>query len=391
MTLKFSELVPIYKAMQPSQGAVVSVVLTQEIKKTLEIILDNDECLAESGITCISDFRSWSIGDNVQLNVASPRIGLGILCSSFEEYISFPSFQLKEKNNFFLRDCVFFSKSAAAPSVVVKYREVLRFLDVLKNCAHYFDERAGSLVYYKDCKFEIPVSYTYDLVKGFDSAALVELELLMSGKLHETQKRRLLAETVMDISVGVLLEERFSNLIKCIRELSSKAQVGYDLFSTDFTYEKAKEEVHSFKLETTARLHKVISDIQTQVLGVPLGTFVALSQIKKANHLGSQFAVNLVILFGCIVFSMLLAGLLFNQYLTLKTIEADVDRQRKVFVERFRAMPEAYEGVFVSLRNRLAFQFFAILGVAALVAVAVVISIVFFVVHTKPIYNILFR
>ena len=391
MTLKFSELVPIYKAMQPSQGAVVSVVLTQEIKEILEIILDDDERLAESGITCISDFRSWSIGDNVQLNVASPRIGLGVLCSSFEEYISFPSFQLKEKNNFFLRDCVFFSKSVVAPSVVVKYREILRFLDVLKNCAHYFDERAGSLVYYKDCKFEIPVSYTYDLVKGFDSAALVELELLMSGKLHETQKRRLLAETVMDISVGVLLEERFSNLIKCIRELSSKAQVGYDLFSTDFTYEKAKEEVHSFKLETTARLHKVISDIQTQVLGVPLGTFVALSQIKKANHLGSQFAVNLVILFGCIVFSVLLAGLLFNQYLTLKTIEADVDRQRKVFVERFRAMPEAYEGVFVSLRNRLAFQFFAILGVAALVAVAVVISVVFFVVHTKPIYNILFR
>lgn len=391
MTLKFSELVPIYKAMQPSQGAVVSVVLTQEIKEILEIILDDDERLAESGITCISDSRSWSIGDNVQLNVASPRIGLGVLCSSFEEYISFPSFQLKEKNNFFLRDCVFFSKSVVAPSVVVKYREILRFLDVLKNCAHYFDERAGSLVYYKDCKFEIPISYAYDLVEGFDSAALVELELLMSGKLHETQKRRLLAETVMDISVGVLLEERFSNLIKCIRELSSKAQVGYDLFSTDFTYEKAKEEVHSFKLETTARLHKVISDIQTQVLGVPLGTFVALSQIKKANHLGSQFAVNLVILFGCIVFSVLLAGLLFNQYLTLKTIEADVDRQRKVFVERFRAMPEAYEGVFVSLRNRLAFQFFAILGVAALVAVAVVISVVFFVVHTKPIYNILFR
>lgn len=391
MTLKFSELVPIYKAMQPLQGAAVSVVLTQEIKQLLETILDDDETLADSGISCLSDFRSWSIGDNVQLNITSPRIGLGVLCSSFEEYISFPNFQLKEKNNFFLRDCLFFSKGAVAPSEVVKYREILRFIDILKSCAHYFDERAGALVYYKDCKFEMPVSYTFDLVKGFDSAALVELELLMSGKLHETQKKRLLAETVMDVSAGVLLEQRFSNLIKCVRELVSKAQVGYDLFSTDFTYEKAKEEVHSFKLETTARLHKVISDIQTQVLGVPLGTFVALSQMKKANHLGSQFAVNLVILFGSIVFSTLLAGLLFNQYLTLKTIEADVDRQRKVFVERFKAMPEAYEGVFVSLRNRLAFQFFAILGVAVLVAVAVVISIVFFVVHTRPFYNVLFR
>lgn len=391
MTLKFSELIPIYKAMQPLQGAAVSVVLTQEIKQSLATILDNDEALADSGISYSGDFGSWSIGDNIQFDISSPRVGLGVLCSSFEEYISLSGHQLKEKNNFFLRDCLYFSKAAAAPLEVVKYREILRFLEILKNCAHYFDERAGSLVFYKDCKFELPVSYTFDSVKDFDSAALVELELLMSGKLHETQKKRLLAETVTDISAGVLLEQRFSHLIKHIGELCSKTQIGYDLFSTDFTYEKAKEEVHSFKLETTARLHKVISDIQTQVLGVPLGTFVALSQIKKANHLGSQFAINLVILFGSIVFSMLLAGLLFNQYLTLKTIEADVDRQRKVFVERFKTMPEAYEGVFVSLGNRLAFQFFAILGVAVLVVVAVVISVVFFVVHTRPFYNVLFR
>lgn len=391
MTLKFSELVQIYKEMQPLQGTAVSIVLTQEIKQSLATILDDDEASADSGISYSGDFRSWSVGDNIQFNVSSPRVGLGVLCSSFEEYISLSSCQLKEKNNYFLRDCLYFSKSTDAPLEVVKYREILRFLEMLKSCAHYFDERAGALVFYKDCKFEIPVSYTFDLVAAFDSTALVGLELLMSGKLHETQKKRLLAETVTDISAGVLLEQRFSHLIKHIGELSRKAQVGYDLFSTDFTYEKAKEEVHSFKLETTARLHKVISDVQTQVLGVPLGTFVALSQMKKANHLGSQFAINLVILFGAIVFSMLLAGLLFNQYLTLKTIEADIDRQRKVFVERFKAMPEAYEGVFVSLGNRLAFQFFAILGVAALVVIAVVISVVFFVVHTKPFYNVLFR
>lgn len=390
MRLDFAHLLPIYKAMQLLQGSTYSVCVTQEIKQNLILILDDDDALPDSGFSYAGDCNAIVEGDTIEMRVNSPRLGLGVLASTFSDYLSKTGVALKEKNHFFLKDTSFYSKDKVVPPVVENYRSVLRFIGVLEGSAYYLDEKAEALIFYKDGRFEVPVKYTCQNVVDFDSLALEKLHTLMSGKLHEEQKKSLLAETVIELTQSLPPIERFAYLVKNADELYQKAQVGYNLFSTDFTYEKAKEEVHTFKLETTSRLHKVISEIQTQLLGIPIATFVALSQIKRTNGLDAQFAINTVILCGAIIFCLLLGGLLVNQKLTLNTIEADVKRQREIFEKRFETTPEAYDGVFKGICSRLTFQFGAIFLISILTVLVVAVSFVFYVVHTRPVFDAFF-
>jgi len=390
MRLEFSHLLPIYKAMQPLHGSLYSVCVTPEIKKNLILILDDDDALPDSGFSYAGDHSAITEGNTIELRVSSPRLGLGVLANDFPEYLSKAGVAIKEKNHFFLKEFCFYSKDLVVPPVVGSYRSLLRFVRVLEDSAYYLDEKSETLVFYKEGRFEIPVRFSSQAVSDFDSVMLESLHQLMSGKLHEEQKKSLLAETIIELTQSLPISERFEYLVRNVSELYQKAQVGYNLFSTDFTYEKAKEEVHTFKLETTSRLHKVISEIQTQLLGIPIATFVALSQIKRTNNLDAQFAINTVILCGSLIFCLLLGGLLLNQKLTLDTIEADVKRQRDIFRKRFEMAPEAYDSVFKGICSRLTFQVGAIVLISVLTVLVVLVSLVFYVVHTRPIYNIFF-
>lgn len=390
MRLDFAHLLPIYRAMQPVRDSTFSVCVTLEIKKNLIFILDDDDALPDSGLSFSGNCHSLVEGSTIEIKVSSPRLGLGILANSFSDYLSKAGTALKEKNHFFIKKDSFYSKDQVIPTDVARYRLVLRFMRLLQESAYYLDEKSEKLVFYKEGRFEIPVIYGYQDIVDFDGTALEKLHILMSDQLHMEQKRSLLAQTAIELTQNLQPCDRFAYLVRNADELYQKAQIGYNLFSTDFTYEKAKEEIHAFKLETTSRLHKVISEIQTQLLGIPIATFLALSQIKKTNNLDSQFAINTVILFGAIIFCLLLGGLLLNQKLTLNTIESDVQRQRKIFEKRFEASPEAYEDAFKGICSRLTFQFGAIVAISILTILVLVVSFIFYVVHTRPVFNVFF-
>ncbi|MBJ2280866.1 hypothetical protein JFT58_21520 [Pseudomonas sp. MF6767] len=390
MRLDFAHLLPIYRAMQKLQGSTYLLPIDAEIKQNLLLILDDDDALPDSGFSYSGSLQSIVVGSAIELQVKSPRVGLGILAADFKEYLSKSGVFVKEKNHFYLKKDDFYSRDLVLPPIVERYRSLLQLIKVLEGSAYYLDDKNEKLIFYKNGKFEVSVKYNFQDVCDFDIAAMESLHGLMSGSLHEEQKKSLLAETVIELTEAVPLDGRFSYLVNNLRELYQRAQVGYNLFSTDFTYEKAKEEVHTFKLDTTSRLHKAISEIQTQLLGIPVATFIALSQIKKTNSLDAQFAINTVILFGSIIFCLLLGGLLLNQKLTLNTIEADVKRQQNVFQKRFESTPEAYESVFKAICSRLTFQFGAIFMISVLTILVVIISLVFYIVHTRPLYDVLF-
>ena len=390
MRLDFSHLLPIYRAMQPVHGSKFSVLVTSEIQQNLTLILNDDDALPDSGFSFMGEFNSLVVGRTIEITVNSPRLGLGILASCFSEYLSRPGVAIKEKTHFFLRDNFFYSKDLPVPPDVAAYRSVLSFIRILQDSAYYLDENSETLIFYKTGRFEIPVKYGYQDIVKFDALALEQLHSLMSDRLHGDQKQHLLAETVIELTEKMHTSDRFAYLVCNIDELYKKTIIGYNLFSTDFTYEKAKEEVHTFKLESTARLHKIISEIQTQLLGIPIATFVALSQIKETNSLDAQFAVNTIIFFGAVIFCVLLGGLIFNQKLTLDTIEHDIKRQYEVFKKRFASAPEAYVPVFRGICTRLTFQFAALLLITILTFVVLAISLVFYIVYTRPVFDIVF-
>lgn len=389
MKIKFGDLIEVYRALEPPNGTSATLRLSAELKKKLAAIQDDEEALEDSGLEFDRIIADADLYDDVTVTVSHPRIGLGVLASSLDEYLLRPNARLKE-SEFYLKNKRYYSKDPQPPQEISGYRNILRLISILEQCAHYLDEKRESLIFYKNGRFEIPIQYNEVDALTINEPALLGLENFLEGKLHETQKKSLLAETIVGTTESIEIENRLSHIISNVKEILAKTQAGYDIFSTDFTFEKAQEEVHSFKLEVTTRTHKAISEIQTQLLGIPLASFIALSQLKRTDQLNAQFASNSIILLGVLLFCFLLFVLLVNQNLTIKTIESDIDRQEEKFSKKFKLTPEAYTPTITVVRSRVGLQHIIISGLQALIGIVGLTSLMYYVIHTRPIYNALF-
>ena len=108
-------------------------------------------------------------------------------------------------------------------------------------------------------------------------------------------------------------------------ELQKKFSDGYNLFASSFSYDKIRDEVETAKVEYTGKIHKVFSDIQNQVLGIPIASIVVATQMKDAGAKTAttyEVYVNSAVLLGCWIFVLLTGLLIWNQQHTLKVLVA---------------------------------------------------------------------
>lgn len=95
-------------------------------------------------------------------------------------------------------------------------------------------------------------------------------------------------------------------------EFYSKYVDGYRLFVSNFSYDKVISELELAKVEYTGKIHKAFTDIQNQILGIPVATVVVATQMKSAPQIGYEFWVNIAVLTGCWIFVMLVGLLICN-------------------------------------------------------------------------------
>lgn len=390
--IKFSDLIPIYKAMEVASGGRYTLKITNEL---LRSSLGNavDEFNAdESGITVLlGDYNNIQIGDTFTLNISQPRVGLGILATNFATYLSATTgARVKERDNYYLIAEGFSSADQSPLVAVSRYRQVLRLVRLLTESAHYLDAQNEELIYYKDGRFLVPVIYGEQDVNGLDFAAFERLERFVLDAYHKEQKVQMLGDNLIEMLALVPEKERFAHLMKNMGEFVQRLQASYNIFASDYTYEKAVAEVHAFKVDAITKVHKAITDIQAQVLGIPIATFIALSQLKVTRALNAQFAANTAIFAGVFIFCILLIGFLANQNATLKTIQSEVGRQRKVFEKRFEGNAAAYFDELKAVDDRIRWQKCAVGTIFALDVIMFCWCAIYYVVHTRPIYDLLF-
>lgn len=390
--IKFSDLVPIYRAMESVAGGKHTISITNELLRDSFAQAVDDHNADESGITVFQgDYTQVSLGDTFCLGVSQPRVGLGILAPNFTTYLAATNgARVKERDNYYLLAERFCSTDMPALVVVNRYRQILRFVRLLADSAHYLDTQTEELIFYKRGRFLVPVIYGEDEVNCLDISAFERLENFVLDRYHHEQKVQMLGENLIEMLELIPEKKRFSYLVKNIRELHKRSQASYSIFASDYTYDKAVAEVHAFKVDVIIKVHKAISDIQAQVLGIPIATFVALSQLKVTHSINAQFAANTAIFVGVLIFCVLLVGFLANQRATLRAIESEVNRQREIFGKRFEGNPAAYINELQEIDDRVSWQCFAVGTIFGLDAAMFCCCAVYYIVHTRPIFNWLF-
>jgi hypothetical protein len=144
---------------------------------------------------------------------------------------------------------------------------------------------------------------------------------------HEDQKRAIIKIALLDLFKGKQ-KVSFSEIIKKYDEFVISVRSSYAMYLAEFSFEKIKAEVEKDNLNSTLKLNKTFSEIQNQLLALPVTLVLVSGQMQKADGL---ILKNLVIWLGSLVFSILMYMLISNQKESIKSIGEEIElRQEKI-------------------------------------------------------------
>lgn len=329
----FEQLVHVVRLLSNrcAVGSVLVGDLVIDTEATLENLRACEAAFEDTDLSLESSSApALAVGHTVQVRLGTPRPAFGLVRQNLDELLKFTSAHVREPSKYLLWETGFCHSDAVVEGDAIdRYRKVLALIRVLKGAAAFLDEQEELLVFIHSGKFEVPARYT---TADLEAMALGELhkvtEAIPEGK-HKAQCESILAEVVHEVLAKHPAAERFGHFLRGLAEVYDRFDRGYRLFAEGFSYDNLRDQVEAARIEYTGKMHKVFSDIQNQLLGIPVATVIVATQMKPHNQVGSEFWISVAVLLGSFVFALLVHLLLRNQRHTLEVVGLEMARQRK--------------------------------------------------------------
>lgn len=269
----------------------------------------------------------------------------------------------------------------AVPVAVERYLDCSRFLDLLKSMADLASDASQRMVFLQrhDEKLTISIEYSEgDLVSLPDlnefAATYVETDH------HKDQKRTIVRSALIDLYKGKKQIE-FSELLRQFNDFMDRVRSSYAMYVAEFSFEKIKAEVEKDNLDSAVKLQKTVSDIQNQLLAIPLTLLFASGQMTTE----SSFSIkNFIIWIGCLVFGCITLVLISNQRHTVKAVKREVE-MRKAKVDSLPVdTRDRFSASFSELNVRVDHQDSSLKRFNYLVVVWIICATALYIWHTWP-------
>lgn len=360
----FKDLVTIYKAATFKDNlAEASITISnEEILRTLSDVTENPH---DFGITV--EAGNLEVGETLTLHVTQPKVRLGQLHLSFDEYLKNSKNRIKEASNFFIINLSYHNRDGDTPSIIASYRNVLRLISLFKECSAYLDETSVELVFVDTNVLKIPVNYTTEDLKNINNDLIDTTIANFAEDTHKEQKLTILASSIKSLCESKTKDSSFSFLLRDIGQLSESFHRGYKVFVSGFSYEKILDQLRVAKIEEMGKIHKVFSDIQNQILGIPVATIIVATQMKQANGWDAQALINTAVVLGSLFFTTMILFVFFNQWQTLNAIADELKHKQEQAANNYKAIYEDIKSTFDSLSVRLCTQRFVFIILGAFV------------------------
>lgn len=353
--LTFDQLIPVYRntAFDPAKSRGRIRVSDTSLLETLKLIDEDDSAFRDSGIRILDDSKSLSIGSEIGLEITPPKTGLGLLAQDLDALLRVPANRVKLPSRYYLIDERFAYNDPDIPEKIKRYRATISFVRALSEAAAFVDTNQAEATFLGPRRFRVPINYSAGDLGRINVDAVEELETFVDEKIHRDQKLAILATAVIEACKEQAEEGRFPFLIQNSKALVSRAQDGYKLFASEFSYEKIRGKTEEAIGEYTNRIHKTFHDVQNQVMGVPVATVIVATQFKAAGKCGLEFWANLAISVGATLFVMLLTVAVYNQLMTLNNIDDDLERQEKKLEAEYASVAGSFLPMYRKLKKRV--------------------------------------
>ena len=337
------------------------------LKKCFEFTEDTNLCIPD-----VITSNDINIGGTYDIEI-SPRPIIGLVVKNLEYLLKNPQHLIKEPPHFIFTDELILNSDPVEDfHQLNKYRIVLSFISYIESVCDFFDKNKRNLIFVKNKKIEVPIIYNIediDLLKEINIQNIQSILKIVPQNIHESHCSTILAESIVNMIESMPAENRFRHLLHHAIDLKSKYVQNYNIFVSGFSYEKVRDEIESARVEYASKIHKVFSEIQNQLLSIPVATIIVATQMKDSKAIGYEYWVNVSVLIGCWVFVLLMTFLLYNQAQTLDVIQNEVDRQKdkikKEYPQAFNLVSETFEYLnkrIISQKCMLLFVFFIVLA-----------------------------
>lgn len=308
--------------------------LTVELQSLLKTnYTKNQECfgneffIGDSLVTSTEDIRS--IGE-ASFTITLPTGSSSRFYHDIDDLIRTASSSISKgdiPSEFYLIEDDYYYKDENCPPHVLALESLCQFIIKLSQLADYQDSKKGSkhkLIFIhsgeeaQNYPIEIECHVTSDLLIC-DIPSMVLLEELTENSYptpHHHSKKTIFSSTITDFVKQKPNEHQaFAYLVKNWDEFLRRYNNDFSTYLSGFSFHKAKREVAKSEFELADQFSKVLGDINSKLLSVPLSV-AGIVALLKADSLIEK----LLLLVGLLIISWLLYEVVKNQKRQLNRI-----------------------------------------------------------------------
>ncbi|PKF36064.1 hypothetical protein [Acinetobacter proteolyticus] len=327
-----------------------------EFKFTGYVPLDFEFSYDELEAICQSLNLDTSDSDRGQRKIVFDIVNTGIFYS-LDDYLSNPErrVDVKPKSSFY----IFEEKLHYISDYNYKDEELPNFIKIAKlydalNTISDFQGYLGNepyIIFFGKINLKLNFKFkASDLNVNFKKIMLFVDDYVFNKMHHEDRVlsiRNALNEMFLEKDV------EFSIFLKKFEAFYLLVRNNFQLYIDNFSFDDFKNKLEEDRREYTIKINKVFSDMQNQLLTLPLATVLAAGQIVLVNGFG-DFVKNSLIVVGISIFCNFVLMKISNKNSTLTALRNEINLREEEMIKKDDSTYRAeYLEVYAQLSSRL--------------------------------------
>ncbi len=230
--------------------------------------------------------------------------------------------------------------------------EIVQFLKGVADHEYRDSNQDLYLVFLGKEKLVIPVHYEPDDLESLRNKEKVLSEwrthLLERG--HNQQKRTILKQLLLEEFGSLDENARLAALFHRIGNLYKRYLSRYETYVAEVSVEKVLEKLEKDKLEWLGKINKAVTDLNAQILGVPLATLLAGARLVGNPD---DALANMIVVVAIVIFVFLLLQSIRMQKHHVEVLNQTLGSEREILERRHMAMKDEIEKVFDALEKQV--------------------------------------
>lgn len=209
------------------------------------------------------------------------------------------------------------------------YLDVCSLMALLRDNADYErklgDVAVSEITFLHKTKFSIPIDYSEkELESPLDGIS--QLLAHFKDEAHQEQKISILKEVLHGLVGSLPDKERFTVLLRQFSDFSTRFTENYQLFVSEFSFDKVRKEYEESKREYLVKLNEIFSSVYTKMLGIPISIGIGSMRFSHLSN-EAEFAGNFLLLVAVTIYVIMMKLLLESQNHSLQAIKTEYDSQ----------------------------------------------------------------